>query len=145
MAISIDGQLNKVINSAVTVQTRKAAAAAGTDIRPWMNFSDVAQAGKFDFTALAKIFDRSDINNGYTSAKNTDETTTAKQVYLFKIQGDILAGFERDMRMRTRSRVRSLSHTSARDKANGQTAGPLTLNSIGYLTRLLKEQSVVAP
>ena len=137
---SMDQQFQKVIKSASTVEQRKSAAAQGQDIRPWLNFSDITQAGKFDFTALASIFTRANVNSTYVTDKTTSTTALVKQVQGLKIAGDVLAGFERDTRMRNRSRIRSFAHTGARSKANGQTTGPLTVNSIGYLTRLLNEQ-----
>lgn len=140
MPSSIDPQFQKVINSAVAVERRKAAAAAGQDIRPWLNFSDINRVGKFDLTGLAALFTRSNINSTYVPAKNTSTTTLAKQVQSLKISGDVLAGFERDFRMRNRSRIRVLAHSGARSSANGQATGPLSVNSIGYMTRLMNEE-----
>lgn len=137
---SMDPQFQKVIKSASTLEQRKSAAAQGQDIRPWFNFSDIAQAGKFDFTTLATIFTRANVNSTYVTDKTTNTSALVSQTQGLKIAGDVLAGFERDLRMRNRSRIRSFAHTGARSKANGQATGPLTVNSVGYLTRLLNEQ-----
>ena len=105
------------------------------DLRPWFNFSGIEEAGKFDIDTLRQIFDRNKLNDDYLKVRQEDEPK-AKDVWVAKIQGDLLAGFQRDHFMRTRSRVRLMMHGAARHKSNGQEEGPLTVNTVNLINRL---------
>lgn len=129
----IPAQLQKVVKAVSKVAANNALYATGKGSRQWNNFSALVAAGKFDFTKTKSIFDRSGVNSDYTGARASAKTQ-AKDLQVSKLGGDILAGMERDYRMRTRSRIRCFVHTAARAKANGVANGPLTLSSVGFLT-----------
>lgn len=135
--MGIDAQLEKVVGSLVTAEAQVATGTFGSSRRPWVDFRDVAVAGKFDLAGIHKIFDRSKSNDQY--AKALDGKAKAKEVQTSKLSSDLLAAFERDHRMRTRSRVRMMVHGGNRAWAHGTTAGPLRRSTVDFLSRLLSE------
>lgn len=133
----ISAQLQKVVKSVSGAVANNGKAVTGKGSRKWINFADVVPAGKFDFKKTATIFDRKATNADYAAARTG--TGLAKDIQTIKLGGDMLAGFERDYRMRQRSRIRSFVHVAARANANGTATGPLTRNSIEFLTRIVGE------
>lgn len=110
----------------------------GTEPRPWMDFRDLKVFGKFDMTGLWKTFSRVAANDQYATLVG-GPTTLAKDVQVVKLSADFMAGMERDMRSRQRSRIRTFVHTAATAKANSYGAGPLKRNTTGWLARALAE------
>lgn len=137
--MAISEQLNTVVKYLVTVEGQIATGTFGTTQRPWMNFSAITPVGQFDLAGLAKLFDRSAINDQYTSARN-QASATSGNFQSSKLSADYLAGCQRDYTMRTRSRVRMLIHSGNRAAANGMDIGPLRRNSIDWITRIISEQ-----
>lgn len=135
--MGIDAQLEKVIGAMVGQEAQIATGTFGQGRRPWLDFRDVAVAGKFDLVKLHSIFTRSKSNDQY--AKAGDGKTTVKEAQTAKLSGDVLAGLERDHRMRTRSRIRQMVHGGNRAWAHGTTAGPLRRSTIDFMSRILSE------
>lgn len=137
----VDPNFEKIVRA---TQTFAEKAGAGTrndgQQRPWMNYKAQGGAGKFDFEAVHKVFDRKAGNDFYVKARS-EGTAKGKDIHLPKISVDFLAGMERDFRMRTRSRVRMFIHTAARVSANGQDNGPLRRNTVDWTTAIFKEEA----
>jgi hypothetical protein len=106
--------------------------------RPWMDFQDVAVAGKFDLKALHSLFSRQTSNRAYTQLRE-NPAAISKDIQTAKLSADFLAGTERDYRMRQRSRVRMFVHGLARAAVHGNAAGPLTTHSVGWLSRAITD------
>jgi hypothetical protein len=133
--MGVDPQLQKIVSYLVSAEDKVAKGTFGAGQRPWVNFSDVKKAGKFDYAALHELFDRSASNDAYAKG-TTDATTPGKDMQTAKLSADFLAGFERDYRMRTRSRIRMMVHGGNRAAANGLGNGPLRRNT-DWLARVL--------
>lgn len=126
--MAIDPQFQKVVGYLVSAEAKIATGTFGSAQRPWLNFDEVQAAGKFDYAAVHKIFDRSSANDDYVKGAS-DASTPGVNMQTAKLSADFLAGLERDYRMRTRSRVRMLIHGGNRAAANGLTYGPLSKNT----------------
>lgn len=71
-------------------------------------------------------FNRDDLNKDYlTAATAKGGPISFRNAQVAKVQLDILAGMERDTRMRYRSRVRMIAHAVARLKSQGLGDGPI--------------------
>lgn len=136
--MAADPQLTKVVNYLVSTEAKVALGTFGTAQRPWVNFSDVVKAGKFDLAAIDQIFTRNASNASYTTDRQSKDTLS-KDLQTAKLSADYLAGCCRDYKMRTRSRIRMLVHGGNRASANGLGEGPLLKNTIGWLGRLVSE------
>ena len=133
--MSIDPNLQAVLEEVRTTLEKTWVGTMGEELRPWMNFSGIAMAGKFNFDIVFDVFDRKKLNDDYLKARQADKAIV-KDVWVSKISADLLAGFQRDYVMRTRSRVRFMAHTAARQKANSTAEGPVTVNTITLLAKL---------
>jgi hypothetical protein len=133
--MSIDPKLQAVLDEVRTTLEQMWAGTMGDDLRPWMNFSGIAEVGKFDFDGLLDIFDRKKLSDDYAKARQNPESL-ARDVWIPKVSSDWLAGLQRDHMMRTRSRIRFMAHAAVRQKANSIAEGPLTVNTITMLTQL---------
>jgi hypothetical protein len=136
--MAIDPQFNKVVQYLVGAENGVASGTFGSGQRPWVNFSQVARVGKFDYKGIDDIFTRKALDDGYT-AKRQDKGTLSKDIQTDKLSADYLAGCCRDYKMRTRSRIRMLIHGGNRAAANGTATGPLLMNSIEWLSRIANE------
>jgi hypothetical protein len=139
----IDPQLQNVIPYLVSTEASIGQGTLGLEQRPWMNFDGITGSataiGKFDLPGTHALFDRSASNDAYVTARQDTETKTM-DIQTIKISADLLAGLERDYKMRIRSRIRMFVHASCRAAANGLDIGPLNNNSIGWLSRMLTAQ-----
>lgn len=133
--MAISPQFQKVVKYLLEAEAKIARGTFGAGQRPWLNFVDVKVAGKFDYAAVHDIFDRKAANDDYIKGAE-DASTPGVNMQTAKLSADYLAGFERDYRMRTRSRVRMLVHGGNRSAANGLPVGPLARNT-DWLTRKL--------
>ena len=128
--MAADKQLATVVEYMVTQQAAVAAKSRQNGDRPWLDFSDIATVGKFDFAGLHELFTRDDSNDNYARYKTT-AGTEAKDVHTAKLSADFLAGLERDHRMRMRSRIRMFVHAGIVTAGkNGLATGPLRSNPI---------------
>lgn len=137
----IDKQMETVVNHLVQIQARISEGTFNSDQRPWMNFEDLKKVGQFDFAGLKEIFTRQQSNDEYgklRSASNGD--ALSKDIQTLKLSADYLASLERDTRMRRRSRIRMFVHAGCRSAANGADNGPLRVNSLDWLSRIMTEQ-----
>lgn len=90
--------------------------------------------GKFDFSAIKKLFDRNEAGEKYIKAISSDKTTKLKQdLALLKNQNDVLAGMERDFEMRHRTRIRRLAHESLAKSHAGSDRGVFNALLLAYL------------
>lgn len=135
-----DPNLEKVVSYVVTAENDLATLNVKDGSRLWLNFSQgLPIAGQFDFETMHQIFSREFSNNEYLKGRAA-KSFKAKDVALAKLSIEILAGFERDYRLRTRSRVRSIAHGLASAQSNGQTDGAVRRNLIDWLSRISAEQ-----
>ena len=135
-----DPQLSKIVDYLVATEAQVALGTFGTAQRPWVNFSTIQKAGKFNFKAVDQIFSRTASNTSYTTDRQSKDTLS-KDLQTAKLSGDYLAGCCRDYKMRTRSRIRMLVHGGNRAAANGLGEGPLMKNTIGWLGRIESEDA----
>lgn len=136
--MAADPQLTAVVNYLVDAEAKVALGTFGAAQRPWVNFSTIVSAGKFDFAGIDKIFTRAASNNSYTTARQSKDTLS-KDLQTAKLSADYLAGCCRDYKMRTRSRIRMLVHGGNRAAANGLGNGPLLKNTVQWLGRIASE------
>lgn len=137
----IDEQFQTVIDYLIKQQKASGNALLNGGARTWQDFVEVADVDRFDFEKQATIFSREKANALYETLHAKD-TGLAKEVQAVKQSSDVLAGLERDFRMRTRTRIRMFVHSANRNAGNGLAKGPLKVNTIGYVTRLLGEDKV---
>lgn len=135
----VDPQLEKVVGYLVATEEKIADGTFAKGRRPWLDFEPVKKAGKFDLAAQHEIFDRSASNDAYANAR-TQPDAKLKQAQTAKLSIDLLAGMERDHKMRIRSRVRMLVHGGVRATHHGDDAGPIRRNMIDWQSRILSEQ-----
>jgi hypothetical protein len=135
----IEPQLEKVIKYLIATEGMVAKGIFGPEQRPWVNFDTVQVAGKFEFAKIHKLFDREASNKEYGTLR-TKKGAKVKDLQTAKISADYLAGFERDYRMRTRSRIRLFVHGGNRAAGNGKEVGPLRRNTTDWLVRILGEE-----
>ena len=134
-----DPQLAKVVDYLVATEKKVADGTFGKARRPWLDFEDVEKAGKFDLEKQHKIFDRDASNTAYVKA-HTEPDARLKEARTAKLSIDLLAGMDRDHKMRIRSRVRMMVHGGVRAKSLGDDKGPIRRNMIDWQTRILSEQ-----
>jgi hypothetical protein len=133
--MAIDSQVDLVLKEIRTTVGGTWEGMTAEELRPWLNFSGIAAVGKFDFEGLMVIFDRKKLSDDYLKVRQ-EEKPKAKDIWVPKISSDLIAGFQRDHLMRTRSRVRLMMHAAARHKTNGQDDGPFTTNTISLISRI---------
>lgn len=137
----IDEQFQKVINYLIHHQMTSGEALLKGGSRAWQDYVEIADVDRFDFKKQATIFSREKANATYETLHANDKGLV-KEVQAVKQSADVLAGLERDFRMRTRTRIRMFTHSANRNYGNGLQKGPLKVNTIGYITRLLGEDKV---
>lgn len=133
--MAIDSQLEKIVEDLKDKMADVSPGIGGTELRPWLNYADVQEVAKFDFDGYVELFNRRQSNDDYATARQSD-SAVAKDIAVPKLSADILAGFQRDHMMRTRSRIRMFAHVAARAKFNGTGEGPLRRNTIDFLNRI---------
>jgi hypothetical protein len=130
-----DPTLDKIIGSLVAAETAISAGILKGN-RPWVDFQEISPVDKFDYSGLHSLFSRESLETAYAKLVSSPDATS-KEVQTAKLSVDVLAGIERDWRMRQRSRVRLLVHACARAKVYGNKAGPLMQHSVGWMSRIL--------
>jgi len=136
--MSAISKMEEVVAEVSSVSKQIANGTFGSEQRPWLNFEGIAEVGQFDYEGLHdEIFDRKEANDEYAKAQSAG--TPRKVAQVAKLAADFLAGFERDVRMRRRTRVRMFIHGGNRAAANGQDNGPLRCHTVNWLTRILAE------
>ena len=138
MAAKIAPQLKKVIDQLRTQADDMATAMEKGGQRPWINWKELG-ATKPDEFALREVFDRKVPSKDYLEARKS-ETSKSKECAVPKICSDLLAAFERDFKARRRRWPRRIATTIARMRAHGNTVGPLTAHTTGWLTRAFLKQ-----
>ena len=139
--MAIDPAVDKVLKEIRTTLESTWKGTVAEDLRPWMNFKGVKEVGKFDFEGLfgngesGGLFDRRKLNDDYLKVRQ-QEKPKSKDIWIPKISSDLVAGFQRDYVMRTRSRVRMLMHAAVRQKSDSVAEGPFTANTITLMARL---------
>jgi hypothetical protein len=137
----IDPQLElRVLPYLQEVQADIGNAMAKGGARPWVDFAseghELEPAGKFDFPALHALFSRNRSEDAYAS-KIQDKETMVSEITSSKLSANCLAGFERDHRARTRSRIRwFITGGVSIAKANGGDTGALRRNHLDWLGRI---------
>ena len=134
--------VQKVLPSMQQAQKTAADSLFNEGVRTWLNFSDIAKVGKFDFAQLhTQLFPREEVN-AQCARLRADSAATVKDYATARISGDYLGAMERDFRMRQRSRIRLFVHAGNRARSNSREIGPLLDNSTGWLKELFGDQLV---
>lgn len=102
-----------------------------------------------DPAEFVKAFDRTKLNKAYLDTLKPDAggwfTSETKFSYrdaqVAKVQIDLMAGMERDLRMRYRSRVRMLAHGVARMQSHGLSVGPINRGIVNFVKLLADRQT----
>jgi hypothetical protein len=110
----------------------------------WMVFYSDKPAGSigkvldgFNQEEFVKAFDRTKLNTDYLKLAHPIGTPASyRDLQVLKVQLDYLAGMERDLRMRYRSRVRMLAHGTARLISQGLDMGPVNNGIVNFVKRL---------
>ena len=137
--MGISPQLEKVVGYLVATEQQISDGTFAKARRPWLDFQPVKEAGKFDLAAQHLIFDRTEPNTSYLKAR-TQTDAKLRESQTAKLSLDLLAGMERDYKMRVRSRVRMLVHGGVRAMNHGDDKGPIRRNMIDWQTRIMSEQ-----
>lgn len=133
--MGIDPTLQAVMDEIRQVRDDGWSGTMGENLRPWLNFAGVVEAGKFDFQGVFNIFDRKKLDDDYMKARN-EPGAKSKDVWIAKLSSDLLAGFQRDYLLRTRSRIRYFAHAAARGKSDGMENGPIATNTTSLIARI---------
>ena len=134
MARRIDPNLEKVV---AYFQERLQEVSQGFQAqqgRPWMDLQELESTSKAE-ADLRKSFNRDEANADYVKARENRDAVSA-EIMLSKLSGDFLAGFERDTRMRRRSRIRMMAHAASVAEGLGADTGPLRRNTVDWLQRI---------
>jgi hypothetical protein len=105
----------------------------------WL-LSEIAGApGKFEFSKIKELFDRAEAAAQYANAKNPSgkRQTTA----IAKLASDLLSSFERDYRMRHRTRIRRLAHESVAKSHAGSDVGIFVAGLLQYMQYQIQRES----
>lgn len=97
-----------------------------------------------DSAEFVQAFDRNAINKAYITAvqpTSDSELSPYGDAQAAKVQLDVMAALERDMRMRTRSRVRMMAHGVARLTSHGLDDGPINRCIVNYMKLLLERRA----
>lgn len=97
----------------------------------------------FDHAEIAKAFKRDDLNKKYIDTIQPKGTSAPayRDAQVYKTQIDLLAGMERELRMRYRSRVRMLAHGVARLESQGLDAGPIHKGIVNFVKLLTEKRT----
>lgn len=145
MAVKINQSFQKLVEYLVAHEKKVGEAAkeqsAGKP-RPWMDFSQSPLTTKAEKKAedeggLRPVFSREDsgLNQEYVDARSKEDSKS-NEIAVPKLEGDIMAAFERDKRMQWRTRIRMVAHAAARRAGNGLDKGPLRKHTLDYLSRI---------
>jgi len=93
----------------------------------------------FDPEEFVTAFRRTELNKSYIKTAqpaSDDQLPSYRDAQVAKVQLDLLAGMERDLRMRYRSRVRMLAHGVARMQSQGLDIGPINRGIVNFVKLL---------
>lgn len=103
--------------------------------------SDGKALNGFDSAEFRVAFDRTDLNKTYVDiASGKKPNASYRDAQVAKVQLDLLAAMERDLRMRYRSRVRQLAHGIARLQSHGLSVGPINRGIVNFVKLLADRQ-----
>jgi hypothetical protein len=92
----------------------------------------------FDHAEFVQAFNRTALNKAYVDSVN--EPASYRDLQVSKVQIDLLAATERDLRMRYRSRVRMLAHGIARMQSHGLSIGPINRGAVNFVKLLMERR-----
>ena len=98
----------------------------------------------FDPAEFVSAFDRTELNKSYvdvTQPSGEEPAQSYRDGQVAKVQLDTLAGMERDLRMRYRSRVRMLAHGVARAQSHGLAIGPIERGIVNFVKILMDRRT----
>lgn len=90
----------------------------------------------FNHDEIADTFSRNGTSKAYLETL-TGEQNSFRVAQAAKVQGDVLSAFERDLRMRSRSRMRMMAHAASRMASHGVAAGPIQSNLLQFVRLLI--------
>jgi hypothetical protein len=133
-----DTNFKPVVENLIEAEKEIAEGVTQSGQRPWMDLQDIAAIGNDDANGLNGILTRNDANNKYATLV-ADADTQVKDIQTLKLSADFLAGLERDMGLRKRSRIRLFVHAANRTRSNGTDSGPLRRNTLDWMSRIMEE------
>lgn len=140
MGSQLNDKFQQLIKGLVATEKKAAEALQKqTTPKPWVNFASddfKTKAAEKKETALKQPLDRKKANEDYLKARG-DEEGQSLDTTAAKIAGDYLGAVERDKRMQWRSRIRQIAHATGLRAGNGNDAGALTVNSTGFVERMI--------
>lgn len=159
--VEVDKVLSKRLADLVSSLKASSEALANLGVSKWCklysdkpdaeNVAAADQPGKsldgLNSKEFVTAFNRDQSQKAYINAvqiKEGDKPQSFRVAQAAKLQLDLLAGLERDLRMRYRSRTRMLAHGIARLSSHGIDDGPInacTLNVIKLMVESAKAQS----
>lgn len=109
----------------------------------WAKLYDGAVLNGFSHTEFVTAFNRDATNTAYLKLvqPKDGESPSYRDAQAAKVQIDLVAGMERDLRMRYRSRVRMLAHGVARLQSHGSSIGPINKGIVNFVKLLLDRQT----
>lgn len=107
----------------------------------WMMLPQATDVSNFDFDKWHEEFDRSEAEEVYVKAATEVGGGTRQDMAIAKFQSDLLAGMERDLGMRKRSRIRRLAHESCAKRHLGSNKGFIQTGYLAYLQTQLQRVS----
>jgi hypothetical protein len=134
-SISLDSKFNsEVAQLQQSIADATSAFVKGSQV-PWFKLANGSAIDGFDHKAIMELFNRDGTAKAYSDSLTPDSSYRHTQAA--KVQGDILSAFERDFRMRTRSRIRMMAHAVSRMKTHSLPKGPIVGGVLKYVQLLL--------
>ena len=114
----LDEKFQKLITALQEAASAVAGSLHGTGSRAWAQPEN--KPTKFDWAEIHAAFTRDAINKDYEKASKDG---VGPLVAALLTQGDVLAGAERDYRVRHMTRMRMLAHAAARREGHSDVTG----------------------
>jgi len=103
----------------------------------WFKPVDGKPGDPFDWSTIKDAYSRDSLVTDYNTAINSEGKVKTTQK--IKIQGDMLSALERDIKLRYKTRERTLAHLAAKLGGVGSDKGPLLNGIIRFVNKLFEE------
>ena len=139
---ALDTVFSDVVKHVIKISDKNSEAVNGATQRRWANFKPDGSTDEtpiYSKDYLGPIFNRSRLNKTFTDlhTKAASEAGDLGLSVIAMAQVDILAGWERDLSTRFKSRVRALAHKASEANADGTDYGPLRTTIVRHMKTVL--------
>ena len=147
---AFDATYEKVSKFVTNTQTANSKIAENGNQRKWFNFSESDSPGASPIYSpdyLTPIFDRDRLNKNITNVfteKSGPQLGDMGICVVNTAQIMVVAGWERDLSSRFKSRVRSLAHRYSERNAEGTDNSPLRSSINRSMTNILKQYTAAS-